>query len=173
MAVGHYDCQRRADGEALFRHFHASDRFVRLLRQRGIPAKRSKVQPILIAEVALSHGPVGLATLLERIALRNAQSQLFLEPNPAAGGEFMMPTPVERILQIEETMTMRHWPPFDVWYSDLLYIAYSWNISRQVVESVPSDWYESCWRRQWPPYDALYSMLVDVGMMNEEGQFEL
>ena len=36
---------------------------------------------------------------------------------------------------------MRHWPPFCIWYSDLLRIAFSWKLSRQEVESVPKDWY--------------------------------
>ena len=60
---------------------------------------------------------------------------------------------------------------FDMWYDEMLRIAYSWNLGWQEVESVPIDWYISCWRRNWSPSDALYSAMVVIGLMNPDGYF--
>ena len=63
LAVGLYDCRRRLDGEMRYRHFHASEHFVSMLRRHGASVKRSCVQPVLLAASAvLHHGPVGSAT---------------------------------------------------------------------------------------------------------------
>ena len=68
---------------------------------------------------------------------------------------------------------MRRWPPFDVWYSDMLRIAYSWRLSGNEVESIPLDWYVWCWRKQWHPGDALHAAMVGVGLMNPNGYFDV
>lgn len=66
---------------------------------------------------------------------------------------------------------MRNWPTFNVWFDDLLRIAYSWRLSRYEVQSIPFDWYYSCWSRRWHPGDALYAAMVDVGLMSPNGYF--
>ena len=60
---------------------------------------------------------------------------------------------------------------FDAWWDELVRIARSWNLGRNEVESVPLDWYVSCWRRNWRPADALYVAMVDIGLMNPNGYF--
>ena len=102
LAVGLYDCRRRAGGELLFRHFHASEHFISLLQHHEISVRRSSVQPILLAASAvLHHGPVGFDLLLERLTPVNEQRKLYVDPNPTAWGEFTMPMPVERHFHVE------------------------------------------------------------------------